>query len=151
MLELLQPEVGDKILDVGSGSGRTTALLGHIVGHERHVYGVELILELVELGKKNLAKYPALPVEIRQAGDVLGLPEEGLFDKILVSAEANELPKKLMSQLRIGGTMVIPIHETLWKISKKSSTKKYNPEIRRVFLLTANSQVVIKKLALLCS
>jgi len=56
MLELLQPQKGDKILDVGSGSGWTTALLAHIVQEEGSVRGIELIPELVAFGKKNLNK-----------------------------------------------------------------------------------------------
>ncbi len=54
MLELLQPRAGDKILDVGSGSGWTTALLAEIVGKRGKVYGVERILELKNFGKQNL-------------------------------------------------------------------------------------------------
>ncbi len=57
MLELLEPKEGDTVLDIGSGSGWTTALLAYIVGNKGKVIGVERIKELVEFGKKNLAKY----------------------------------------------------------------------------------------------
>jgi len=57
MLELLRPQIGDKILDVGSGSGWTTALLSEIVGEEGRVIAIETIPELKEFGEKNVCKY----------------------------------------------------------------------------------------------
>ena len=57
MLEKLEPKEGDKILDIGSGSGWTTALLGEIVGEKGKVIAVEIIPELKEFGEKNVAKY----------------------------------------------------------------------------------------------
>jgi len=56
-MELLQPKAGEKILDVDSGSGWTAALLAQIVGPSGKVFGVELIPELADFGRKNLAKY----------------------------------------------------------------------------------------------
>lgn len=121
MLELLNPQVGEKILDVGSGSGWTTALLGFLVGQGGRVYGVERIPELVEMGIENVRKYPELPLEIKEAGEVLGFPERAPYDRILVSAEVHEIPKELLTQLRIGGAMVIPFSGTLAKITKTSA------------------------------
>jgi len=134
MLELLKLEPGEKILDVGSGSGWTTALLASCVGIEApkpkvksqkskekgRVIGVEIIPELVEFGQKNLKKYPALPAEIHQAGAELGWPSEAPYDKILVSAAADKVPKELIKQLKVGGTLVIPILNSIWKIDKIS-------------------------------
>jgi protein-L-isoaspartate(D-aspartate) O-methyltransferase len=123
MLELLEPKEGEKILDIGSGSGRTTALLGYIVGSKGHVYGVERIPELVLMGRENVAKYPDLPVEIIEAGTSLGLPSEAPFDRILVSAESVSIPEELLAQLRVEGVMVIPIEGALWKVTKKSEAE----------------------------
>ena len=66
MMELLDPRPGDIILDIGAGSGWTTALLGHMVGPEGKVIGLEIKPELVELGRKNIGnkKYKKLPIEI---------------------------------------------------------------------------------------
>lgn len=121
MLELLQPHKDDKILDVGSGSGWTSALLGHIVGQHGHVYGVEIIPELVVYGRNNVAKYHGAYVTITQAiygeiGDVAHMP----FDRILVSATGREISRALVAQLRIGGVMVMPVDNDIVRIYKRS-------------------------------
>jgi len=123
MLELLQPKVGDKILDIGAGSGWTTALLAQIVGSKGIVLGVEIVLELFELGRKNLEKYNFSNAEILQANEVVGLKKEAPFDKILVSAAGEELPQELVDQLKVGGRMVIPIKNSVWKIDKVSESE----------------------------
>ncbi|MFH1326035.1 MAG: protein-L-isoaspartate O-methyltransferase [Candidatus Falkowbacteria bacterium] len=113
MLELLDPQPGEKFLDVGSGSGWTTALLAHIVGKTGEVVGMERIPELVELGSKNLRKYNMSWVSISQTKGVLGCPNKAPFDKILVSAMAEKLPEELIDQLPIGGRLVIPIKNSI--------------------------------------
>lgn len=123
MLELLGPAPGERILDVGSGSGRTTALLAHVVGKTGRVYGVELVPELVEMGRTNLAKYPHLSAEIHESSEVLGLSKEAPFDRILVSAESAEVPIELVKQLRVGGVMVVPISGALCRVTKVSETE----------------------------
>lgn len=110
MLELLDPQPGDRVLDVGSGSGWTTALLGHLVGSSGSVVGLELVPELVDWSRHNLARYAMPWATIRQADeDVLGLPEHGPFDRILVSAETRGLPQSLVDQIGADGRMVIPV------------------------------------------
>ncbi|MFC1621833.1 protein-L-isoaspartate O-methyltransferase [Patescibacteria group bacterium] len=115
MFELLQPQAGDHILDVGSGSGWTTALLAEIVGEEGSVIGVEKIPELVKFGQENLKESNA---KIVQAGDTLGLPEKAPFDKILISAAATSLPKELLHQLKIGGVLVIPVNNSIFEVER---------------------------------
>lgn len=112
MLELLGPQEGDKILDVGCGSGWTTALLAQIVGSRGRVYGVEIIPKLKDFGEKNISKYDFIKkgiVKIIYANGNDGLPEYAPFDKILVSAAGEKIPDKLLEQLKIGGKLVIPI------------------------------------------
>jgi len=119
MIALLEPKEGEKILDVGSGSGWTTALLAHIVGPSGTVEGIELIPDLVEIGRENLSKYSDLKnAHIEQAGEQYGLPREAPFDKVLVSAAASQIPKELLDQLKVGGTLVMPIQHALWKVEK---------------------------------
>jgi len=123
MLELLDVKEGNSILDVGSGSGWTTALLAYLAGPTGKVIGVERVPELVKFGRGNLAKYKFPNARIEQAGKDLGWPKEGLYDRILVSAAAKELPEKLVAQLKVDGIMVCPISNTVEKIMKQRGEK----------------------------
>jgi len=120
MLELLAPKREEKVLDVGSGSGWTTALLAHIVGPKGKVFGVEMIPELVEFSRENLEKYDFKHAEILEAEEELGLPSKAPFDKILVSASADLLPQKLVDQLKERGKMVIPVQNSIYLVRKMS-------------------------------
>lgn len=123
MLELLEPREGEKILDIGSGSGWTTALLASIVGKEGKVIGIEIIPELFEFGKKNIEKYNFIKKEIVQMvlGDgTKGFEKEAPFDKILVSAEAKKVYPSWKAQLKIGGKIVVPIGNSIWEFKKIS-------------------------------
>ena len=127
MLEKLAPQKGDKVLDIGSGSGWTTALLCHIVGEKGSVTGVERVSALVEQGQENLSQFDFDHGCIKQAGEKLGLPSEQ-FDRILVSAAADEIPEELFSQLKIGGTLVIPVDNSIYKFTKISEEQIENEE-----------------------
>ena len=122
MLEMLKPSKGQTILDIGSGSGWSTALLSFIVGEEGFVTGLERIDSLVEFGNKNLKKYKINNAKIIHANDELGLVGEK-FDSILVSAAADKLPLELLEQLKIGGKLVIPIQNSIYEITKKENDK----------------------------
>lgn len=109
MLSLLDVQPGDRVLDVGSGSGWTTAILAALAGGEGQVIGVERVPQLVSYGRERLAETGA-HAEIRPAiPDVLGLPEEAPFDRILVSAQATTIPVQLETQLAEGGRLVVPV------------------------------------------
>jgi protein-L-isoaspartate(D-aspartate) O-methyltransferase len=121
MLELLELKSGLKALDVGAGSGWTTALMANIVGPKGEIVGVEIIPELVEFGQKNLSKYnKGLRANIFYVQDQLGYPLIGPYQRILVSAASKDIPEELLAQLSVDGIMVIPISNSIWKIVKKS-------------------------------
>jgi len=119
MLELLSPKSGQKILDIGFGSGWTTALLAHIVGQEGEIYGIEIIPEIFEFGKKNMNKYHHMNIKLFNQSGYEGLKEEKDFDRILVSASADKIPKQLKVQLKIGGKLVIPVRNSIFEIKRK--------------------------------
>lgn len=150
MFELLDPQLGQKILDVGFGSGWTTALLAYIVGVKGRVCGLEIIPEVFKLGRANLKKAGFGNVKLRNASGWDGWPEaapsvlseaegpvpseaEG-FDRILVSAAASEAPENIKAQLKVGGKMAIPIGEAdaffgqSVRLITKVSSKKFKEE-----------------------
>lgn len=109
MLEMLDPQHQEKILDVGSGSGWTTALLAEIVGTRGKVFAMERIKNLKEFGERNVRKLHYQNVTFKEDDGAFGWPEHAPFDRILVSASAKEIPLSLKEQLRPGGKMVIPL------------------------------------------
>ena len=118
MLRLLDVRPGQHVLDVGSGSGWTTALLAHLVGPTGSVLGVEIEPTLVEVGAANLAatEQPWASVVAAKEG-VLGWPDQAPYDRILVSAEPQTLPAPLVKQLADDGVMVIPVAGTMLRVA----------------------------------
>jgi protein-L-isoaspartate(D-aspartate) O-methyltransferase len=130
MLELLQPQQGEKILDVGFGSGWQTALLARIVGEKGLVVAIERIPELFDSGKKNCEKYGFKNIEFIPGDANIAYKKDEFFDKIIAAASSErEVPKAFKKQLKIGGIMVIPIRESIFILKKKDknnfSEKEY--------------------------
>lgn len=123
MLRWLDVQEGQKILDVGSGSGWTTALLGYLVGDEGRVFAVEILPELVEMGKINCKDVGIKNAKFYKAQKVFGLKSHAPFDRILVSAGATELPQELIDQLKVSGKMVIPVGDDILEVTKHNSNK----------------------------
>lgn len=110
MLWLLDVHPGHKVLDVGAGSGWTTAILGDLVTETGSVLGLEIIPELADTAAAALEQQnlPWCRIEPATHG-ALGAPNEAPFDRILVSAEARHLPHALVEQLTDNGMMVITV------------------------------------------
>lgn len=125
MLEQMQPKQGHKILDIGSGSGWTTALLSEIVGEKGKVIAIELVEELKDFGQKNTAKYNFVKKGVAEficADGSKGYKKEAPFDRILASASALKIPLAWKKQLKMGGKIVTPIKTSIWVFTKNSET-----------------------------
>lgn len=126
MLDLLDVRPGHRVLDVGAGSGWTTALLAHMVGPEGHVLGVERIAVLALSARAALqatGPWPQARIQVATPG-VLGAPLEGPFDRILVSAEADHLPQSLVRQLGPEGVMVVPVDGVMTRVERRDGTTR---------------------------
>jgi len=106
--ELLELEPGHKVLEIGTGSGYQTAILLQL---KAKVYTIERQLELFKKTNLFFKKMGYRPKKVIFGDGYKGLPEIAPFDSIIVTAGAPEVPKALMSQLKIGGRLVIPIGE----------------------------------------
>ena len=134
MIELLQPNKGDKIFEIGFGSGWQTAILAHIVSEKGgKVYAVERVPELFRFGRYNIAKYNFIKKGIVKTigGDaIFGLKRHAPFDKIIAAASGEKIPTVWLEELKIGGRLVAPIKESIWlyiKTAKDKFSKKEFP------------------------
>ncbi|MGX1024335.1 protein-L-isoaspartate(D-aspartate) O-methyltransferase [Flavobacterium sp. CS20] len=106
--ELMQVEKGDKVLEIGTGSGYQTAVLCEL---NAQVYSIERQQKLYKSTKRFLEKLGYRPKYLSFGDGYKGLPDYAPFDKIIVTAGAPFVPKPLMAQLKIGGRLVIPVGE----------------------------------------
>lgn len=128
MLEKLGPKKGSHILDIGAGSGWTTALLSEVVGSTGKVIGIEVVSNLAEFGKSNVATYNFVKngiVEFLCQDGSRGYEKYSPYDGILVSASLSKkgLPNAWQKQLKIGGKIVVPIKNSIWVFTKIGDKK----------------------------
>ncbi|MFP4515088.1 MAG: protein-L-isoaspartate O-methyltransferase [Parcubacteria group bacterium] len=121
MLDLLNLHNKHKVLEVGCGSGYLLNLLAEM-GYNLEIYGTELLKELADLASERLKEYSN--VKIYHTPNSLGLSDKAPFDRIIVSAGSDKIPKELFNQLKEGGVMVIPINNSLYKITKTDDKKQ---------------------------
>lgn len=108
MTELLDIKEGQKILEIGSGSGWQTAILSYLVGDGK-VYTVERHSELAEFAKKNLERLGNSNVKVIFGDGNLGLVEEAPFDRIIITAACKKVPDILLEQLSVNGLLIAPV------------------------------------------
>ncbi|HXH28581.1 MAG TPA: protein-L-isoaspartate(D-aspartate) O-methyltransferase [Candidatus Polarisedimenticolia bacterium] len=106
MSEALRTRPGDRVLEIGTGSGYQAAVLATLVAQ---VYSIEIRPDLARQAADRLQKLGYGNVMVRTGDGHLGWPEQAPFDAIIVTAAPTELPQRLVEQLRPGGRMVIPI------------------------------------------
>ena len=109
MTEALNIREGQKILEIGTGSGWQAAVLAKLVGEKGMVYTVEIIEELVKFAKENMEKLKIKNVKVVKGDGSKGLKRYAPYDRIVVTAGSPEIPKTLLGQLKPNGIMVIPV------------------------------------------
>ena len=130
----------ERVLEIGAGSGYQAAILGELLPFG-DVVAVERVATLVEFARRNLAACGIDNVEVLAASDVLGAPERGPYDAILVSAGAPAVPDSLVTQLKPDGRLAIPVGDrhkqtlTLVRLSASGTVTRPLTECRFVPLL----------------
>lgn len=130
MLELLDAAPGQKIMEIGYGSGWQTALLAHLVAPAGEIYAFELVPELCEMGEKNVSKYPEIMkrVALQCENASSGLPEIakkiGGFDRIICAADIEKIPASWRTELKDGGILVYPSGSSIFREIKKGASWK---------------------------
>ncbi len=135
MLDLLDPQVGEKILDIGSGSGWQTALLAYIVskvsGHKLsigsgQVIAIEKVLPLKAMTEENVEKYGFIKkgiVKVIWDDGSKGYEKESPYDKIIAAAAADKIPEAWKKQLKVSGRLVTPVGHSIIVLDKISETE----------------------------
>jgi protein-L-isoaspartate(D-aspartate) O-methyltransferase len=122
MTDLLAPEAGDVVLEVGAGAGYQAAILAELT---KRVYTVDIIEELARGAERRLKRLGYENVEVTVANGYYGWPEHAPYDRIMVTAASDLIPPPLLAQLKPGGRMVIPTgipeKQTLMLVEKSAT------------------------------
>jgi len=105
MTELLDPQPGEKVLEIGTGSGYQAAILSRLV---KEVYSIEIVAELAVTAEKALASLSYDNVHVKSGDGYQGWPDKAPFDAIIVTCAPDHIPEPFIDQLKDGGRMIIP-------------------------------------------
>jgi protein-L-isoaspartate(D-aspartate) O-methyltransferase len=106
MTQALELDGSHRVLEIGTGSGYQAAILGMLA---KEVYTIEIVAPLAERARQTLARLGHTNVTVRAGNGYLGWPERAPFDRVMVTAAPDEVPRALVEQLKIGGLMAIPV------------------------------------------
>ncbi|MDP3766049.1 MAG: protein-L-isoaspartate(D-aspartate) O-methyltransferase [Nanoarchaeota archaeon] len=109
MTHALELEIGEKIFEVGTGSGYQAAIIARIVGHKGKVITTEVVPELVSFARQNLKRAKIDNVVVYEEDGSNGMPNEAPFDKIIITSACKEFPKPLLEQLKPEGIIIGPV------------------------------------------
>jgi len=108
-LDALDVKLGNKVLEIGAGSGYNAALLSKLVGKKGFIYSTEIAEPLAEFARNNLKKTKIKNVEILRIDGSQGLIEKEPFDRIILTAACSKIPDILIDQLKVGGILAAPV------------------------------------------
>ena len=129
MTEWLDVREGQKILEIGTGSGWQTAILSYLVGSGT-VYSIEIKPELVNFARENLEKFGIDNVNVILSDGGIGYPETSPYDRIIITAACSKIPFPLLDQLADGGLLIAPIGDSSQSLVLLQKTKKEIIEIK---------------------
>jgi len=145
MTELLELKGGEKVLEVGTGSGYQAAILAELA---KEVYTIEIIEPLASMAKNRLSELGYQNIKVKAGDGYLGWPEGAPFDAIIITCAPDHIPKPLIEQLKEGGRMVVPVGthmQELKKIVKRSGKIETTDVIPVVFVPMTGEGVKHKK------
>ena len=121
MTEALQLKPGDRVLEIGTGSGYQAAVLAEIV---KEVYTIEIRKALADKAEKTLVDLGYRNVKVKYGDGYFGWNEQAPFDAIIIAAAANHIPPPLIKQLREGGRLIVPLGSTIYFQTLTLATKR---------------------------
>lgn len=127
MTEALELQAGDRVLEIGTGSGYQAAVLAELAAQ---VYSIDRLASLAEKARQVLAELGYTNFQVRVGDGTQGWPEEAPFDAILVTAGAPQVPRPLVEQLALGGRLVVPVgdrfSQTLTRVRQTRDGVKFD-------------------------
>ena len=139
MTSALEIKPGEKIFEVGTGSGYQAALLSKLTGNNGRVFTTEVVPELIEFSRDNFKKSEIKNIEVHECDGSKGMEKEAPFDKIIITAACRDFPQALIDQLKIEGFIIAPVgneEEQTMIRGRKLENRRLELEFLGPFLFT---------------